>query len=531
MIVSLITYYRIRIQIEIGPCWDTFDFLANALVFSGKGFGYSDLTRPPFISFLTSIFFRVGYISSTTIYIVDGLIYIFGVIGLFLLFRLRFDPVISFLGCLVYSSFPAVLFFAGIGLSDIPGVSFSIYAFYFSILAIKKNSKFFLLSFPLIMISFLTRYPAALIVFPILLYMFINVRYIDFKDVVVGILASSVLLMPFLFFYQRIFDDPFYPFTYFFKQTYSFFTPEHFAYNPDILYYITNLTSFIGLSAAIILIILMGIIIYMIKYLLMTLQGKNVLIYYKCVTKKWEISIFCILLLLLILTYGKVFFIITELIFFSLVYITYRILDNFKIKDLDIKLLIFAWFMVFFIFHSIHVVKDPRFFVTMAAPLSYFIIEGLNIFSNNFKFKFKDKNKTFLIFAVILVFFLLFFNLSYLNGFPREDLAVQNTECVSNWLKDYDQGYKNKVIYADAFWPYYSWYLRMNIHPMPICKDGKEYYFEIKYYSINSQDNAALNKKLMDNNVDYYFSIRKGVNLTGYKPVKQFEFITIYEKS
>ena len=44
LIVSVITYYRILVQIDIGPVSDTvLTFFTNALVFAGQGTGYSDL--------------------------------------------------------------------------------------------------------------------------------------------------------------------------------------------------------------------------------------------------------------------------------------------------------------------------------------------------------------------------------------------------------------------------------------------------------------------------------------------------------
>ena len=48
---------------NIGPLSDSIDFFANALVFAGQGYGYSDLIRPPFFSFIISIFVRIGYAS------------------------------------------------------------------------------------------------------------------------------------------------------------------------------------------------------------------------------------------------------------------------------------------------------------------------------------------------------------------------------------------------------------------------------------------------------------------------------------
>ena len=72
IIASLIAYWGVLIQSELGPVWDTFDFLSNAMYFAGHGFGYVDYTRPPFFSFITSLIFRLGFISELTIFALDG---------------------------------------------------------------------------------------------------------------------------------------------------------------------------------------------------------------------------------------------------------------------------------------------------------------------------------------------------------------------------------------------------------------------------------------------------------------------------
>ncbi|MCE7699570.1 MAG: hypothetical protein K8E24_012435 [Methanobacterium paludis] len=166
----------------------------------------------------------------------------------------------------------------------------------------------------------------------------------------------------------------------------------------------------------------------------------------------------------------------------------------------------------------------------MAPALSYLLVEGLDFVSNKLQFKIKNKNITFSFLSVILLIMISFSTVSYLNEMPRTDNAVQETITASNWLQNYDPDYKSKVIYADTFWPYYSWYLRMDVNPMPIFEDGKIYDYELKSYSLDAQDNAAFNQKLDENNVYYYFSIRRGLNLTGYKPIKEFKYTTLYEK-
>ncbi|MFY9638675.1 MAG: hypothetical protein WAK14_07755, partial [Methanobacterium sp.] len=135
IIVSFITYYRILVQIEMGPILDSVVFLANALTYAGQGTGYSNLLFPPFFSFIVSLFFRLGYVYSSTLFAVDGGFYVFGIIGLYLFLRIRFNELESFLGGLLYATFPIVIVILGLGLSDLASVSISIWALYFLVLS------------------------------------------------------------------------------------------------------------------------------------------------------------------------------------------------------------------------------------------------------------------------------------------------------------------------------------------------------------------------------------------------------------
>ncbi len=204
LIVSVITYYRIIAQLHIGLISDSVDFFTDALVFAGQGFGYADLTRPPFFPFIASLFVRLGYTSINTIFYVDGGSFVFGVIGLFLLLKIRFSDLESFLGGLLYATFPITLIILGFGFSDLSSVSFSIWAIYFLVLAVKKDSKFFILLFPFALFAFLARYNNALLIFPILLFLFINKDKINIKNILLGIIASILIIIPVLiFFYEK----------------------------------------------------------------------------------------------------------------------------------------------------------------------------------------------------------------------------------------------------------------------------------------------------------------------------------------
>ena len=538
-IVGLITYYRVLIQFEMGPLSDTCDFLSDALVFAGHDMSYFDASRPPFFSFLLSLIFRAGCISTNAIFILDGLMYIFGVAGLFFLLKLRFNDLQSFLGALLFATFPEVLAYVSVGFADIASVSLTIWAFYFLILAVKRDSKLFYLAFSFAMLAFLTRYNNALLIFPIFLYILINRHEIkNIKHLVTGILSSFIFIIPvFIFFFEK-FGSALYPFMSAFGTTSTTHLTENAAYDSNLFFFIDKLPGFIGLEGIItIFIILAGFFIYSFLKLKKANINKNKSFKKFKVRKnstKLKLALFVVLTLIFIYSFGQILSYFSEVLLFILVYLFYELVKDFNIKDMDMHLLFFAWFMAFFIFHSALSIKDNRYFIVMAPPVAYFLIFGLTGISNRLKLKIKGHNATFPLITIILTAIILLSTISYLPSIKQanEDNKITNEYIVNacEWLSNYDPNYKNKIIYADL-WPYFSWYLKTNVKMMPVFMDGKSYSGGVKEFKITPQDNMAYNKELDDNNADYYFCIRQGLNLTSYKPIKQFGSLIIYKKS
>lgn len=225
----------------MGPPWDTFDFLADAMYLAGQGFGYADFIRPPLIPFLTSLFFRTGFTSEATIFIIDGGLFVFGVLGLYLFLKQRFDNLQSFLGALIFVSFPVILLWVGTGYTDVAGTAISIWSLYLTVLAVDKNPRFFYLSFPIAALAFLTRFPAAIIIFPMFLYILINREQIkSFKHIALGITAAFLILAPIFLFFNKILGNPILPFVNFYGSTIGSGTMNVFAFNSDPYYYISN---------------------------------------------------------------------------------------------------------------------------------------------------------------------------------------------------------------------------------------------------------------------------------------------------
>ncbi|MGP8023394.1 MAG: glycosyltransferase family 39 protein, partial [Methanobacterium sp.] len=338
IIISIITYYRVLIQIDIGPLSDSCDFLSNALVFAGHGFGYYDWTRPPFFPFIISLFFRLGFVSTSTIFIVDGLTFILGVIGFYLFLKLRFNNIESFLGGLLFATFPTVLTVLGTGFSDLTSVTLTVWALYFLVLAVKKNSKFFILVFPLVMMAFLARYNTALIIFPITLYILINKNKIrNFNNILIGILGSILVVVPvFIFFYEK-FGNIIYPFIATFGTTIISSSPSlEYYYNPNLLYFIDRFPIHVGFEGILILfIILAGFFIYFLIELKRTSIDRKKLfdeLSVKKTSSKLKLILFFVLTLIFIGTFGQINYIITELVFFVLIFLFYNLTKSFKIQ-------------------------------------------------------------------------------------------------------------------------------------------------------------------------------------------------------
>jgi hypothetical protein len=252
----------------------------------------------------------------------------------------------------------------------------------------------------------------------------------------------------------------------------------------------------------------------------------------KSVRINFKLLIIFIIIFTFVLTFGNVHYLFSEVIFFALVYLIYAISRDMGI-DLDMDLLFFAWFMVFFIFHSVYVAKVPRYFITMYPPLAYFLVRGVHWAAGELKVKFKGKNiTTYFMASILMVIILLSVFMQFSNiEKSNHDNKIFNEEAreASYWLINYDQDYKSKVIYAD-FWSYFAWYLKMDVGKMPIFRNNQTLYVGSKDSNFTEADKIAFDKKLEESRPDYYFSIWKGMNFTSYKPIKKFGDTTIFKR-
>ena len=533
IIVSVITYYRILIQIDIGPVFDSFVFLSNALVFTGHSTGYTDLMRPPLFSFIISLAFRLGYSSVNTIFVLDGLLFVFGVFGLYLLLKIRFNDLESFLGGLLYVSFPIVLLYLGFGFSDLASVSFSIWAIYFMVLAIRKDSKFFYLAFPFAMFAFLTRYNSGLLIFPIFLYILMNRTKIEYKNFILGIVASIMVIIPvFIFFFEK-FGNIIYPFINFSStSTTASVASGSASYNPNVFFFVDKFPAFVGTQGIIIMmIVVLGVVLYLFIRIFRDKNGDKLFegmgIKNNIIKIKW--IAFVVLGIIFLGSFDKTVYIISELLFLPLAYLFYD-LSKGRIKDVDLHVMVFSWFIVFFIFSSIFVIKDTRYFLLMAPPVAYFMILGLSEISNALNLKIKNVNVVFPMIAIILTAIILFSTATQLpiimNANNDITLADEQVKMASQWVINYDPDYKNKIIYSDLS-PNFSWYLNTTVKQLVLPTTNQTI---SNGNHVTSNQDVAIDNYLITNGADYYLCDIQGINLNSFKSIKQFGNVTIYQR-
>jgi len=527
-------------QVYVGvPYYDVYVYLNNASIYAGIPVGnLSVIFLSPLMPFLTSLFFRLGFISVHTLFILDGIVFIFGVMGLYLLFRMRFNEIQSTVGCLIFLSFPLIYSWAVSGGIDVPGVSFSIWVVYLLIKGIRENNKYLYLVFPMLSIAFLVRYTEVILIFPIFLYLLINKDFIgNFKKIVAGFLAGLLLVIPFLiYFYMKLGT---------LNSLINLLTSSilgssgavnDLGFNPDRWYYLTHILNYISigpitgyygqilnpstgypsiLSYITVVILILGLGIYCYQILLKwKIRGIND-------SNKKNIYYSLIMIIFLstigVFSFFTVSFLVTEFIILLDLFFGYQLFNDINIKNLDIDFLFLSFFAAFFIFHSVILLKVDRYFITMIPALTYFIILALAVIIEKYKYNFKQvKLRTWGLYAIVGLIFIsssmaVHTGHSFIHG---SGYTIQGT---CNWLEKYDPNYKNENIYSD-YDPAFTWGLK------------KEVLIGVPSLYVSP---LAFSNYLIGNNADYYidsFSKPK-LNIPGYHIIKNISTVTVYQKN
>ncbi len=496
--------------------WDIFVYLQNAMLFSGNNIG-SQLSVPPVLSLLTSVPFKLGFISETSLFVVSGILFIFLIIGMFLLFNERFDCEISLLASLIFSMLSLIVTWALTGATDVPALSFGVWALLFTIWGLNKDFKYYYPAFLFFILAFFTRFTEGFILIVMGYYLLINFekfkKQLTVKNIlpfvvyvlIIGLIICGVYLsfqgtIPFISQFLEVSSS-------------SQVSSVNVGYELNPYYYLQNLPEYLTsfnasgsyfvslstsdnsptpLSYAFILLV----VIYLLKFL------SKLVNYDICEVDKKNIKIAAIILLSIftIISYTHLSYMITELLFIVILLLYYRWLPD---KDNQMDYLMLLWIGIYIIMHSYHPVKVDRYIIPILIPLTYFVTTSI-------QFILKDKKKVLIALLIILIL-MIPVNANYLSSITHENQHTHEEKVAAEWLGQYDPNYKSYNISSDRG-VVFSWYLKKYVYttiPRVLEANNESLIdklnsIEAKYYidSTSNTTNIAGYQCIYDNNKD-----------------------------
>lgn len=501
----LFTVYLIWFNNTVGSVnSDVFAILNNALYYAGNLDPTNNIYLSPTISLLTAIFFKLGFVDKVPILIVTGIFYILGSIGLYFLFRSRFNKPLSLLGVILWCTFAINIDYVADGTLNIPEIALLIWSFLFLHLAVEKNPKYFVLSFPIFILAFFTRYPCILFLVVICLYLTFKydlIGYIrllftnrqgfvekfknlisspDFKYMIYGLVVSIVLAVIFLAIIMSAGAN-----LYFLQQTSNAASGNtgntaDSHYNGSQLFYAkqslhlfyTNgevdgrpklLSNPSTLSIFWLLIVALGLFLYVYR-----LCRENAKKFFTRVhehkTQLLLIAGIVIVSILLVIGLFKISPVLSISLYIVDILLCYALLDDY-ITDINFKFIMLSWFIVFMIFYSFISIKVVRYMIVLTPIFAYFMISGVKIILSYIQKGLKKighfKPQVCTIIIVILAVSCIFSTFMLFNSFDVHEIP-DNSKLTSNWLKCYDPNYDTKVIvsYTTRF---HTWYLKKKV--------------------------------------------------------------------
>ena len=513
-------YFRTQYHMSGGIFYpDKALYLINALNYSGLDYyciaNPKDIFYSPIISFLTSLLFKMGIVDQLAISLVSSFFAIFGFLGLYLLLRVRFNSILSLTGVVIYGSTSELLINLSSGLLDIPSVSISILVLLFGIIAIDEDSKYFIITFLLVVIGFFTRYTVGFMLPLLILYYVMkrnlieNIDYIiqdkslfnvkiksyikssEFKYIVLSIILSVVL---FAVICKYLILDYGGTLT-FIHQTYTTVKNSNYGAGSgvdvvyDKLFYLRNFSSILFsenraldrvFSFLIYGIIGFGAILKLNYFIKNHSQITGLIKEWKTKNFKKVLKSSLIILIILTLISFKVFssHILTNIFFLISIPIIYSLINKLNINkdEQALNLLFLSYFMINLIFISIFSTKTLRYALPLLPPLVYIILyclegilDNLNIqkdsIGNLNEDKFNEKHySAYKVGSVILLIMILM--ISTFSFIADDEISGQDNDLVNvtDFIANDDSNYHQKTFGSNnRDSRIIRWYLNVNV--------------------------------------------------------------------
>lgn len=501
---AALVIYKVRIAIAVGPGWDTYAFLANAAEFAGKGFGYTEPHRAPFMSLITSLIFRFGALDQATIQWVDGALSFSGLIAFFLLMRKRFDVLPSVVGALGLLVAQPLWDYLGVGYTDFASIALSAWLLLSVIAATEKHAAWYLMAGALYVAAIMTRYTALLFLFPTIVYLLMRWRPFRQAGWLFGAVGTAIATyLPAAYYYATRFGDVMFPFLIAlgFSETVASPAGEGQATAAGG-WYLTQLPSFLAPAEFEVLALLalaigilgllritgdyIGSCSFTPRRVLLALGGVGV-----AVLGQLAGGLFA----------RQLSIPLAALMIWSALAPREESVDGLPPRisyTAAIDAAMLTWFLTYLDFHGHQTIQVPRYFITMAPSVIYFTVLGWSGWATVLT----DLRQTLdkgeqpsagirRVIMLVLAGLVAVLLVATAMTTPREpDRYVAASAESSAAMALRDSRIADKTIYSDV-WPLIAWYLQTNVRPMPSFEDPRGYDHELE-----------------KSEADYFFTIR-----------------------
>lgn len=505
---------KVIVAVSVGPAWDTYAFLADAAEFAGRGFGYSELHRPPFLAALTAVAFRLGApMAEAVIQWVDGALALVAVASYCCLLRRRLGLVYAAVGSLALLIVPPVWSYIGVGYTDITAVGLSALLLLTLVKATEDQSRWFLLAGPLFVAAALTRHTALLVAMPALVWVLL--RWRPFRQVrhLVGALALAALAyLPAARLYNERFGEVFFPYVIATGIADEFTTAVSDARaSGESWYYVRHLPELLGpagLGLITVLVIAVGVV--GLAFALVAWLGRRRL-------ALRSLSLVVLATAPAIAAQLSAGLVVRQLTLVAAVLGVWRVLAPRAAASLSggarltevasrtkpaaaFDAMMLAWLLAYLDLHQHQAVQDARYFIPMAPAVIYFVLRGWSrlapgapglgaragvlpgarrlgapspVRNNAGRVAAAIPPATLAVLAAIML------GITVASTPHDERWEVTAAKDAAAWLQRNEPDLASRTVYSDL-WPQVSWYLRAEVRPMPFFKDEEGFAHELE---------------------------------------------------
>ncbi|WP_458457001.1 glycosyltransferase family 39 protein [Methanobrevibacter sp.] len=524
----IVTVISINNNMNVGLKSDVLVYLTNALIYSGLNeniHNTSTLYLSPVICFLTGILFRFG-LGKESIFIVTGIFSILANLSIYILLKYRYNRLLSLFGAVLFGSFNLILTYWADGTLDVPVISVSIWVIIFLILAVYENPKYYLLCFPLAVLSIFTRYSALFMLPLVLLYFlskndFFNVvdtflydrrefvqmalNYIkgkEFRYILLGIIIGVLLFILICVFISSLGSG----LTFFtqisesvggFDNEYKYIrTPGYSENSAFYIYnflYMMNFDSIdifgVNFAQILMIFIIIAVAIHIINFMTNYDSVKTIVAH----RKKFKVENFEKYLIILLIALGVLFIfsltvnhLLANIFMLTAMVVIFSLLEKLPIgkKFYSMNFLCIAWFSVYFIFFSMINIKSYRYLISCIPPLVYFSVWAIDCISQTilnglenqdsfiyritrnptFEFENKRRHRYLKIILILAIAILMAHAFTFESDYKFSKINDSLDE-VCYFIKTHDSEYMDKTITTDNEYcmRYATWYLHTDV--------------------------------------------------------------------